>query len=305
MVLPKQVKYSLFVLIGACSYGIHASTVKLTFGAGHSIDEVTGGQYFFGIIMLLLLLTFSKKQKLSLKSNLNLMGIGVFLSFTGIFYSLSIERLPASIAIVLLFQFTWIGVLLDAIASKKWPSKQKLVSVVLLWLGTIFAAGIFEANGFQWSQSLDGVMYGFFASITFALFIFFSGKVAKNAPTIQRSIMIAIGGILVIIALFRPTFVWDGTLTESLWSYGLVLGLFGTIFPIIFFSLGTPHIDSGLATIAGAAELPAAIVAAMFILGEVITLAQGFGMMLILVGIILPQLPTHTRHRKRSEPIEL
>jgi len=215
VLLTNQAKYSLFVLIGACSYGIHASIVKLTFGAGHTIGEVTGSQYVFGLLMLLVVFAFSKKEKLTFKANLSLLGVGVFLSVTGIFYGLSLERVPASIAIVLLFQFTWIGIILDSIASKKKPSKEKLAAVILLWVGTLFAAGIGQANGFHWSASPAGIVYGFSASVTFALFIFFSGKVAKEAPTIQRSVMIAIGGISVVGILFRPTFIWDGTLTQT------------------------------------------------------------------------------------------
>ena len=48
------------------------------------------------------------------------------MSMTGIFYAISVEELPASIAVVLLFQFTWIGVVIEAIANRTFPSREKL-----------------------------------------------------------------------------------------------------------------------------------------------------------------------------------
>lgn len=63
------------------------------------------------------------------------------MSLTSIFYGLSVKELPASIAIVLLFQFTWMGVLIEAIANKTFPSREKVLSILILFVGTVFAGG--------------------------------------------------------------------------------------------------------------------------------------------------------------------
>ena len=47
----------------------------------------------------------------------------------------------------------------------------------------------------------------------------------------------------------------NGTLNNGLWKYGIMLGLFGLVIPVVFFAIGSPKIDSGTAMIAGAAEL--------------------------------------------------
>ncbi len=66
------------------------------------------------------------------------------MSMTGIFYAISVEELPASIAVVLLFQFTWIGVIIEAIANRTFPSRDKIISILILFAGTLFAGGVFE-----------------------------------------------------------------------------------------------------------------------------------------------------------------
>ncbi|MEW4151487.1 hypothetical protein Q0N88_14915 [Bacillus thuringiensis] len=42
-----MLRYSLLVLLGACSYGILAIFVKLAYAEGFSLGEVIGSQYWF------------------------------------------------------------------------------------------------------------------------------------------------------------------------------------------------------------------------------------------------------------------
>ncbi|MCU6340081.1 hypothetical protein KW823_26570, partial [Enterobacter quasiroggenkampii] len=75
-----------------------------------------------------------------------------------------------------------------------------------------------------------------------------------------------------------------------LWKFGLPMGLLGIIIPVIFFGIGVPKIGSGLGTILGAAELPAAVVMSVLVLRGQVTMLQGGGIVLIFGGICLPQL---------------
>ncbi|WNS75900.1 DMT family transporter [Bacillus sp. DTU_2020_1000418_1_SI_GHA_SEK_038] len=290
-------KYSLFIFIGACSYGILASIVKTGLTAGHTVYELTGSQYLFGFLLLLITFPFIKRIKISFKQAGALMLTGTALSLTGIFYGLSLERVSASLAIVLLFQFTWIGILIEAIYEKKMPSKNKILSVVFLIVGTIFASNLLSSSGQP--LQIDGLVYGLLSAVTYAVFIFASGKVAKEVPTIQRSLFITLGGLIVLVFIAGPMLITNGIHLDGLWKYSLSMAFFGAIFPIVLFAIGTPKIDAGLAAIVGSAELPAAIVAAMLILGERISGAQTIGIALILIGISIPQLQFIKMSRNR------
>ncbi|WP_026580696.1 EamA family transporter [Bacillus sp. J33] len=283
-----HLKYSLFIFLGACSYGILASIVKLGLQAGHTVHELTGSQYLFGLLLLLLSFPFIKKTKITLKQTAALLITGASLSLTGILYGMSLDRNPASIAVVLLFQFTWIGILIEALYEKKRPSNAKIISAILLIIGTVFASNLLASSAH--SIKADGLIYGLLSAVTFASFIFASGKAGKGIPGIQRSIFITLGGLLLVAAVSGPLLISGEIQLQGLWKFGLLTALFGAIFPIIFFAIGSPHIDSGLATIIGSAELPAAVAAAMLLLGERITEAQTFGIILILIGISIPQL---------------
>ena len=122
----EKFKYSLLVLFGACSYGVLSTIFKLGFIDGFSAHQLLGGQYVFGWIGLLLLVLFFSRHKVSKKQFFSLLTVGTTMSMTGIFYAISVEELPASIAVVLLFQFTWIGVVIEAIANRHSQAVKKL-----------------------------------------------------------------------------------------------------------------------------------------------------------------------------------
>lgn len=140
----EKFKYSLLVLFGACSYGILSTIFKLGFINGFSAHQLLGGQYVFGWIGLFLLVLFFSRHKVTKKQFFSLLTVGTTMSMTGIFYAISVEELPASIAVVLLFQFTWIGVIIEAIANRTFPNRDKIISILILFAGTLFAGGVFE-----------------------------------------------------------------------------------------------------------------------------------------------------------------
>ncbi|MCP8615785.1 EamA family transporter [Salirhabdus salicampi] len=289
-------KYSLFVLMGAICFGVLSTIVKRAYAAGFTVNEVIGAQYLFGWLLLLVAFLFSSKKTLTLKQSLTLLTIGFSTSLTGIFYGISLESTPAAIAIVLLFQFTWIGIIIEAFVKKEFPTIDKWLATAIILIGTIFASGLI--GQFNWEPNSRGITFGLLAAITFALFIYVSGHVGVGLPQVQRSLLLITGGMLMVMYVLSPAFLFNGSIQTGLWKYGLLLGIVGTLIPVILFGIGTPKIGSGIATILGAAELPAAVLAASFILNEQVTPFMWLGVCLILVGIALPRLINPYRRKE-------
>lgn len=288
-------KYALLIFLGACSYGVLTAVVKVAIQAGYSVSEITGSQYLFSFFALLVLLPFFQRKALTKLQGLQLILTGSFLSLTGLFYGLSLKENPASVSVVLLFQFTWIGILLEAFIERRWPKPEKLVAIVFLLIGTGFA-GQFSLQGIEKLEP-TGVIYGFLAAVTYALFIFFTGKVATKLPGLQRSTYLTLGGLLLVIITSSADFITSGIIINGLWKYAFITGFFAVL-PIICFAFGSPKLDSGLATIVSSAELPASIVAALLILDESFNLVQLFGIILILCGILVSQVPFQLGRKK-------
>ncbi|MDM5236665.1 EamA family transporter [Bacillus cereus] len=294
----EKFKYSLLVLFGACSYGVLSTIFKLGFIDGFSAHQLLGGQYVFGWIGLLLLVLFFSRHKVTKKQFFSLLTVGTTMSMTGIFYAISVEELPASIAVVLLFQFTWIGVVIEAIANRTFPSREKVISIIILFTGTLFAGGVFEGLG--QSFSTKGIIFGLLAAVSFSFYVFASGRVATDVPPYTKSFLMTTSATLIVCLFFPPTFLTDGTLQAGLWKYAFFLGLFGVVVPVICFSIGVPKVGIGFGTILGAAELPTAIIASITLVHEVVTFMQWIGIIFILIGIFTPQLLTARKGKKHN-----
>ncbi|WP_223701634.1 EamA family transporter [Sutcliffiella deserti] len=285
--------YALLVFIGGGCLGILSTFVKLAYSAGFSVVEVTASQVLFGTVIIWLVALFAKKTTIRFRQAGILMLGGVPVGLTGLLYYQSLQTLDASLAIIFLFQFIWIGSLIEWIVYKRRPSAGKLVSIAILLVGSLLAAGLFI--GEVGSFSLQGAIWGMLSAITFSIFLFLSGIIGKHVPAIQKSALLSTGAMIVTLLLFPPVFLLDIPTLTGIIPYALVLGIFGVVLPPILFSIGMPHVGPGLGTILTASELPVAIIMSTVVLSEEIASIQWFGVALILGGIIIGNLKQSQR----------
>ncbi|PEL09365.1 EamA family transporter [Bacillus sp. AFS017336] len=291
-------KGMLYIIIGSVSYGVLSTFVKLAYGDGFIVNDVVGIQMFVGAIFLWSVVIFNKTKSSKLKTSqyikptkknvLSLIVLGSTTGLTGMFYYLALQYITASLAIVLMFQFTWIGVLLESVFNRRLPEKSKLLSLVPLVIGTLFATNVL--TGGIGSMSWMGVLFGLLSAVSYSTFILLSGRVALKMNPMTKTALMITGGFIICAIFLPPTFFTNGRLfVELLTKYGLILGFLGPFFSTLMFSKGVPLTGSGLASILGAAELPTATLMSAIVLKETIGMPQYFGIILILVGIILPE----------------
>lgn len=285
----KILKGVFFVALGATSYGMLATYVKLAYQENFTTAEVTSSQFILGIIGILIINLFQKfknkeiAEKPTKKNVLNLMLAGSSLGMTSVFYYLCVKYIDVSIAIVLLMQTVWMGVLLEMILDKKLPSTQKIISVVMVLLGTILATNLLDNHNII---DLRGVFWGICAAMSFTTTMFTANRVATNISSSQRSLYMLLGGAIIVFGfgIFTQTTPYN---FEIFMKWGIVLSLFGTIIPPMLFNIGFPNTGIGLGSIVASLELPVSVMMAYFILNETVILSQWFGIILILCAIII------------------
>ncbi|GED60436.1 DMT family transporter [Brevibacillus formosus] len=292
------------VLLGACSYGVLSIFMKHAFQLGFTPFEMSGSQLIFGGLIMTVMAIFFSKQRFSFKYLLLLAPASLMMASTSLFYHQAVSRVSASLAIVLLFQFTWIGVLLETIVDRKWPSAEKWVSLVMLGAGTVLASGLGE-SGIQ-SVDMVGLIFGLMSGATFALVIFFSGRILPGMdPYLRSAISISMAALMLSI-VYPPTFLVNGQLLQGLLPLGLLVAIFGSVIPIFCLAVGVPRIGNGLATILSAVELPTVVLLSSFVLQETVSLPQWGGVFMILAAICVPQVnwrrlfsPSHALEQER------
>jgi drug/metabolite transporter (DMT)-like permease len=280
------------VALGATSYGMLATFVKLAYKDGYTTAEVTSSQFIYGILGVLLINLFQKivnkekAQKASSKNIFQLMIAGTSLGMTSVFYYLCVKYIDVSIAIVLLMQTVWMGVLLEWILDKKRPSNQKIISVVIVLFGTFLATKLYE---FTIQLDWRGIFWGILAAASFTTTMFTANKVALGISSAQRSLYMLLGGAVIVFTF--SAFTQVGSLNIEIFkNYGLFLALFGTIIPPILLNAGFPKTGLGLGSIVASLELPVSVLMAFLILNEKVVFWQWSGIALIILAIVIMNL---------------
>ncbi len=297
---------SIMVFLGACSFGILSTFVKLAYKEGFTLGDVTGTQVFFGLIFLWVMVLLrqllgSKSSSTSFREKLQLAALGTSTGLVSIFYYKCVQTVPASIAILLLMQFTWMSLLLDAIIKRKLPKASQVSMVILVLLGTCLAGRLFssELPSFDWA----GIGYGMLAALSYTIFLAVNGKAGNNMHPINKSAILITGATVLIFSVFPPVFLVNGALLNGLFKWGLVLAVFGTVLPPILFAYGIPKTGLGLTAILSAAELPVAVLMSWLVLQEDVWPVQWLGVAFILMAIVVANWNAIFKKKKEANSI--
>jgi drug/metabolite transporter (DMT)-like permease len=289
MTNSSKLKGVFLIGLGATSYGMLATFVKMAYAEGFTTPEVTIAQFVYGITGILLINAIQKAQnknqvtKAAPKTIAQLMLAGTSLGMTSVFYYLAVKYIPVSIAIILLMQTVWMGVLFEMLLEKKIPSAQKIISVVVVLIGTALATNIIKNQiAFDWR----GILLGLLSAVSFTTTMFTANRVGIGVSSAQRSLFMLLGGAVIVFgfAIANQT----GDFHFGIFAkWGIVLALFGTIIPPLLFNAGFPLTGIGLGSIVSALELPVSVLMAYFLLNENINTWQWIGIVLIILAIVI------------------
>ena len=251
-------------------------------------------QAFFAFAVFALLALFDRvrgrrRARLSAAQRLKLAAMGLVTAGTTTFYYLSLLFIPASVAITLLFQFTWIGLVFEVATTRRRPTNAALLAAVVVCVGTLFASGLLGGAGTAALHPL-GIACGLAAAVCCAGFMFLSGRVETQVPVQQRGLWACCGYVVVGFALC-PDYLSSGVLARGIGWYGLVLGPLGFAVPMMLFGMACKHLSPGLSTIMASSELPISVLCSVLLLHEAVTPLQVAGVAAILAGVVVAQVP--------------
>lgn len=286
-----MLKGVILVLFGACSFGILSTFVKLAYADGYSLSDVTGTQAFFGAIILWLCYFIQTKTRKPLVVKTIspwyiLLVAGSFTGLVSMFYYQCVKLVPASLAIILLMQFVWISVLLELFIYKKKPTKLQLLAVFFVLAGTVLASG-FTTQNFS-EINIKGIVFGMLAALCYAIFLMLNGKLGNDYPPLKKSALMITGACILIFIALPPQFLTNGALGGSLFKWGIILAVFGTVIPPICFSNGIPKAGLTLSSILSSVELPVAVMMSSLVLHEQVNFTRWMGVLIILSALIIP-----------------
>ncbi len=278
--------------IGAASYGMLATFVKVSYNQGFTTAEVTASQIIIGLIGMYLINLFNKKKRNikqhvpTSKNKLNLIVGGTAMGFTSVFYYLAVLYIPVSIGIVLLMQTVWMGVVLEALMTRRFPESKKIIAVIIVLAGTILATNLLNNND---TPDWRGIILGLLAAASFTATMFVSNRVATQLTASQRGLFMLMGASVVVLSF--AVYSWNGSFNfDIFYKWGLFLAIFGTIIPPLLLNAGFPYTGIGLGSIISSLELPVSVTMAFLVLNEKVTTLQWLGIFLILFAVVMMNL---------------
>lgn len=289
----RQVTAALQVFAGGACYGAMATTYKLAYAAGFTSAQVVASQAWFGCLFFVLatavkLARGGRLVRLTGTQALKLMGLGALTCTTSILYCYAMSVLPAPVALTLLFQFTWMGLIWQTIITRRAPKPLEVASAAVIVFGTVFASGVYKTGLAGYDPVALVCALG--AAVTCSLFVTFSGKVKVSCSNEQRGVIVCLGAGIMSLTVC-PNYLVSGVVFQGILSFAAVAGFFGLMCPVLLFGLGSPHLPAGLSTVMAAAELPAGLFIAMIVLGEPLGIIEWLGVAVILAGVCLAQVP--------------
>lgn len=278
-------KYIIITALGALSFGMLSSFAKIAYTQGYSPGEITLAQAFLGTLILWSIVFFRRiKNKQQPKLNWKLLLAGTTMGSSAYTYYLSVSYIPASLAIVLLMQITWLSILVEWVVFKKKPNSIEIFSAIFIIFGTVLAGNLLDLNSFN--ISITGVLLSLLSAILYTLYIVFTSKIGKETPMFEKSALMTSGSAVIIFLINFESITTSTHLDFGLLQWGTFLAIFGTVIPPICFTVGMPKIGAGLSSVLLTLELPAAVFCAHIILGEKVTFMQIVGIAIMLGAII-------------------
>ena len=221
--------------------------------------------------------------------------LGVLTGCTSICYYNSVSLLPSAAALTLLFQYVWVSVLIECVVERHLPTSSTIVAVIIVLVGTVFAAGLLEGS----LETLDplGVAMGAGSAVFYALYLYLSGRIGVGQPAAMRAAMLPAGGLLVT-SVANPACYATALFDPNVWPYAVGMSILGVILPTTLINYASPKLSTGMVSVMASSELPVGIFAAWALVGDAPTPLTLFGAFLVLAGIVVKQLPAIAADRK-------
>jgi len=280
----------IFALVTAVCLGSITTQAKLFYAEGGNAMTLMLVRFFvstlvFGLFVLIRRQSFRVKPT----ERLGVFLIGCIWSGAMIFYLLSVETISVSVAVLILYTYPLV-VLLISMATRQLPPSSRLLSLFLLaFVGLYLALSTGKVE-----LDTTGLIFAALASLG-AAFTFIKG--ARIAPLLNPLVMtfwINFIGLLMIVPLAYSSFVIDIS------PAGLTALAIATAFYVIailcqFQALAS--LPAATAAFILNLEPVVSIVLAVLILGEQMTSVQWFGVALV-ISVLIASISQQTRPSK-------
>lgn len=268
--------FATLVIFGKIGYSLHLEALRML-----TI------RFEFGALSLLIFFLITDRKALiptkRLLTKTFVTGLGLYLWQSFMFFK-AIEYIPASTASLILYVYPLMVLIISLIFLKEKFRISSFISVLLILGG----CSLVFYDAFMRQISLTGVIYALVSMVLFSLYLVISQIVMKNENPMSSAFYIVLFTLCGYMMLNGGTGLEGITLPQI--GLGLCLGVIPSAFAIAFLYKGIEKIGAAYFSIFSSIEPVITLILAGVFLGEKIVIYQIFGVILLIAGIIVPNL---------------
>lgn len=280
--------------VSAAGFGTLAILAKLAFQMDLAMWTILAWRFAGGAVLLGSLLALSRRRPLlpglRVLTWLALGGVGYAVQAT-LFFS-SLQRIPASVAAVLLYLYPVLVALLAWVANRRRPSAREWLSMVLAFAGVTFTVGVLDPSA-RFLSPLDplGVAFALASAGWYAGYILVSERALRGSDPWVATGWILFGASLTFGLVAARQGLWPVPLMLPQARLLAAMVLVSTILPIGAFLAGMKRIGATAASLISTLEPVFTVSLAWLVLGEAMSPGQTMGAALVLMAVVLLYLP--------------
>lgn len=274
---------SLMLGIAGCSYGLNLVVMRMANMAGYFREDLMVAQYLFASLLLgaVVLARFRVKVRPAQFARLCVVGFFGFACSFCVYESIRLTS--TAVGVTMLFQYVWIGILFDAMITRKVPSAGIIAAMLLVVAGTPLAAGLLDGSR---EVNAPGLIWGFLSGAAYAGMLWTSARLETGFPSVFRTFSFAVAE-LIFSSIAFPAFFTTSMLDPGTWSFAIPIALVAVVIPCLLIMKAAPQVPVGITTIMTGLELPAVLVFGWMLVGETHSPLAIAGAVLICAGIVV------------------
>lgn len=280
----------ILVASGASLWGLIGIFVKALSSAGFTSMEITSIRAFTTAVILFAYIAVKDRPMLSIKPGdiKYFIGTGILsMAFFNWCYFTAINELSLSIAVVLLYTAPAFVIVISCFAFNEKITGIRLTALVLTTAGTILSAGFL--SGIKTGLSMYGILAGIGSGFGYSLYTIFAKLAGRKYSPLTITAYTFLTASLFLIFLCNPAGKIIHLFRPDIFLYVIGLGLVPTALAYILYTTGLKSIESGKAAIIANIEPAVAVLTGTTLFGDIFTLPQAAGTLLILSSVFIVQ----------------
>lgn len=282
-----MLKGALFAVISSIMYSTLPVFGKIGYQLNLEPQQMLLCRFGFGTVILLCFLAlFNRKTlKADMKLHIKAAGLGICLYVPQSFFLLySLKYIPASTSSLVLYLYPLTVLIFSTLIFKEPFHKRYLLAVLFILAG----CSLVFYDAFLRSIDFTGIAIVFCATVIFSFYLIFSQKVLKDERPITVTLYLMMYSTIGFLLTQNPAPLFRLDLSQYALLAGF--GLITSVLAITFLYMSIKIIGAPLASIFSSFEPVFTVLLAYFILSEQTALIQYAGAVLIVLGVITPNI---------------